>query len=197
MQPVFIRGSVYLCKVLWPGTSAPLDGSQTPRSGSPTPWPTSLLSSVCQHGGQGQRGRCWFWLWAIKVFLCWNWLVVENWRSCGVEQTPLPVVFALAVLHWSSVTQQHHGGGPGALWGQVSQGSEQNRALQLVLGRGNTLKFWELQCCNNVQIFHWFCALFCLWLQLLPPPSFSWHHHLEWCWLPEPCSPSPAGFGLA
>lgn len=139
------------------------------------------------------KGRCWVCLWAIKVFLCWNWLVERNWRSCGMQQSHcLWDLSALAVLYWSSVIWQHHGGAPGDLWGQVNQGSGQKQSTPAGGGWGEhteILGVMVLLQCSDISL------ILCLVLPLVPaPPScFHWHHHLEWwccqslallsCWL--------------
>jgi len=53
-----------------------------------TPWPTGCISASVSakpyvvSSADVKGGRWWFWLWAVKVFSCWNWLVERNQRSC-------------------------------------------------------------------------------------------------------------------
>lgn len=143
-----------------------LDGSQIPHSGIPHTL-ANISAELCVAAGVSvSKGRCWFWLWAIKVFFCWNWLVERNQRSCGVQQTHCLWDFSvLAVLFCSSAMWQHDGGGPGDLWGQVNQGcngetfwAETEHSDWWWVGGTH----WSFGSYGAVMMFryHWFCGCF-------------------------------------
>lgn len=85
-----------------------------------------------------------------------------------MQQATAGCLSALAVLQGSGVIWQHHGGGPGPLWGQVNQGSEQKQSTAAGDGWGNPVKFgiMVLLCCSDISL------ILCLVLPLDPsPPS--------------------------
>lgn len=139
----------WLCKVLWPGASAPLDGSQTPHSAIPHPLANNS-AELCVAAGIS-RGRYWVCLWAIQVFFMLGLACRTELEKLWSAAEPLPVVSVCSCSPALINTM---------LEAQVPSGARliralgRNRALQLLVGRGNTLNFGELWCCCDVQIFH-------------------------------------------
>lgn len=153
----------WLCKVLWPGASAPLDGSQTPHSGIPLG--QHFCWALC--GSRSVRGEMLgLPLGYTSVFMlelaCWTELE-ELWSAAE----PLPVVCLLL----QSFTDQHRGGGPGALWGQVNQGSGQKQSTTAGGGWGEHAEVW------GVMVLLWsdISLILCLVLPLIPTPPSCLH----------------------
>lgn len=142
------------------------------------------------------KGRCWVCLWAIKCFY-----VGIGWLNGigGAVECSRTTACGICLLLQSCTDQVWYDNTMVEL--QVTSGARliralgRNRALQLVVGGGNTQKFWELWCCCNVQIFHWFCALFCHWFQLLPPAFTGTTTSSDGA--ARALLSCPAGFGLA